>query len=158
MREVRDRTTDRTYAKMTYRIREGADVEKARERAQKEIEFMESLKSDSLTYRVRFVDFQDTTARQDGGFEILMEPVAKSGSLKDFIDRCDVNGLPPKDFEMVSICFQLLSGLCWIHKKAVRHRDIKPENILLHRGGAIFTDFGISLEFAATPSSTPSVT
>ena len=62
------------------------------------------------------------------------------------------------DFDMVSICFQLLSGFYWIHTKAVRHRDIKPENILLHRGVAIFIAFGISFEFAATPSSTPSVT
>jgi serine/threonine protein kinase len=41
-----------------------------------------------------------------------------------------------------------------MHEQTIRHKDIKPQNILIHRGSAIYTDFGISLDFAQQDSTT----
>jgi serine/threonine protein kinase len=48
----------------------------------------------------------------------------------------------------------LASALAFIHKQTIRHKDIKPQNILIHRGEAMYTDFGLSYDFGDTGRST----
>lgn len=54
--------------------------------------------------------------------------------------------------EAVGLTGQITAALDYAHGQGVIHRDIKPENILIHRGEAIVSDFGIAvgLETAKT--------
>jgi serine/threonine protein kinase len=36
-------------------------------------------------------------------------------------------------------------GLAACEKEGVIHCDLKPDNVLMHKGGALLTDFGLSL-------------
>lgn len=42
----------------------------------------------------------------------------------------------------------LVIALSFLHENKVRHKDIKPGNILINHGTVLFTDFGLSLDFA----------
>lgn len=87
-----------------------------------------------------------------------MQPVASRSSLRDFIDTISWShdGIGRPDLDIKCVITDLIAGLEWIHRHRVRHRDIKPENILLDdsKEKAIYTDFGISLDLEALPSST----
>jgi len=52
--------------------------------------------------------------------------------------------------EAVRITSDIADALEYAHRNDVIHRDIKPENILLQRGVALVSDFGISLGTGAT--------
>jgi serine/threonine protein kinase len=156
VQKVKDNATSRTYAKNIYRISKSTDIKKAQETVLKEISIMKNLQEDKLPSYIRFIEFRNITAEQDSGFELLMEPVASDGSLKNFIAKIrnpPIN-TPYPELNPGDLFVSLLSGLYWIYKKNIRYRDIKPENILLYKDKPIFTDFRISLEFAEIPLST----
>lgn len=48
----------------------------------------------------------------------------------------------------------LSSALAYLHDMRVRHKDIKPKNILIKGGRALFTDFGLALDYSALTRST----
>jgi hypothetical protein len=83
---------------------------------------------------------------------MILHPVADQGSLDDFLRRIRRNGRPSA--EEVIILRQsfgcLASALAFTHGKTIRHKDVKPQNILIHEGGPILTDFGISLDCSAS--------
>ena len=52
------------------------------------------------------------------------------------------------EYDAAKVMKQLLSALCYIHKRGIIHRDLKPENIIVSEIGAsgIFkiADFGLA--------------
>jgi serine/threonine-protein kinase len=51
--------------------------------------------------------------------------------------------------EAIEIAKEVGAALDFAHEQGIVHRDIKPENILLQRGQALVTDFGIALAVSA---------
>ena len=54
--------------------------------------------------------------------------------------------------ETVTLVSQIASALSYAHEQGLLHRDIKPENILMHRGEAQVSDFGIAVGLEAAQS------
>jgi serine/threonine protein kinase len=81
---------------------------------------------------------------------IVME-IAPAGTLKAFINMCNIQNTPPSDLDCSIIIRQILAGLEHIHALHIVHRDISPKNILMqsfkHLEGAIkIADFGLGTE------------
>jgi serine/threonine protein kinase len=75
----------------------------------------------------------------DGQLWYVM-PFVDGGTLRE---RLRDDGQLPLD-EALLITRQVLAALACAHEHGIVHRDVKPENILLSRGGALVSDFGIA--------------
>lgn len=83
---------------------------------------------------------------------MVLHPVADSGDLEKYLS--DISALPNQislqgsrmrtTLEKAYGC--LAGALAFIHENKIRHKDIKPRNILVHRGGVLYTDFGLSFD------------
>ena len=74
------------------------------------------------------------------GVVYYVMPFIDGGSLRDRLDR---DKQLPID-EALTIAREVADALGYAHASGVVHRDIKPENIMLERGHAIVSDFGIA--------------
>jgi dienelactone hydrolase len=72
-------------------------------------------------------------------------PLVDGESLRERLDRDGQLG-PSETATLIS---QIADAVDYAHEQGVLHRDIKPENILLHRGAAMVSDFGIAVGLAA---------
>lgn len=67
-----------------------------------------------------------------------------------FMELCDENltsyleRLPPPYHEQISICCDVSIALAHLHTNKLYHRDLSSNNVLLKRGQAKITDFGMS--------------
>ncbi len=52
--------------------------------------------------------------------------------------------------EALGILRNIAQALAYAHERGIVHRDIKPENVLLSRGTAVVTDFGIAQALSAS--------
>ncbi len=74
-------------------------------------------------------------------FAYCVTPLVEGGSLRDWLETRGSMTIE----RLMSVLSQVTSALELAHEKGVVHRDIKPENILIHRGVAVLTDFGLAL-------------
>ena len=86
------------------------------------------------------------------GFPYYVMPYVEGESLRERLTR---DGKLPED-EALRIIKEVAGGLDYAHELGLVHRDIKPGNILLSRGHALITDFGIAR--AVSSAGDPSLT
>jgi serine/threonine-protein kinase len=82
------------------------------------------------------------------GVLFYVMPFIDGGSLRDRLKR---DRQLPID-EALTIAREVADALGYAHACGVVHRDIKPENILLERGQAVVSDFGIARAVTALGS------
>jgi serine/threonine protein kinase len=68
------------------------------------------------------------------------------GSISDFLDSLPRNGSKRFSEEaVISIAYQILNALEYLHGEHILHRDIKPANVLLDTSGSVkLSDLGLS--------------
>jgi tRNA A-37 threonylcarbamoyl transferase component Bud32/TolB-like protein len=73
------------------------------------------------------------------GLPYYTMPLVEGETLRQ---RLDAGALPIS--ETVRLLREIATALAYAHDKGIVHRDIKPENVLLSRGIALVTDFGVA--------------
>ena len=67
---------------------------------------------------------------------IVME-YANGGDLQSKINTLKKTNRPMKEEDVWSIFYQMVNGLCALHKKKIVHRDIKCANVFLTKDGTV---------------------
>jgi predicted esterase len=86
------------------------------------------------------------TAGDAGGLAYFTMPYVEGQSLRVRLS----SGPPLTVAECLSILRDVTRALGYAHEHGVVHRDIKPDNVLLSRGAAVVTDFGIAKAIQAS--------
>ena len=81
-----------------------------------------------------------------GGLPYFIMPLVEGESLRDRLAR--ESELPAAD--VIRIARDVAQALSHAHENGVVHRDIKPENVLLSKGHALVTDFGVAKALASS--------
>ncbi len=79
------------------------------------------------------------------GLPYYTMPFVRGDSLRA---RLVTGGVPVP--EALGILRNIAQALAYAHERGIVHRDIKPENVLLSRGTAVVTDFGIAKALSAS--------
>src|SRR5215210_3380755 len=86
------------------------------------------------------------TAGEANGLAYFTMPYVEGQSLRVRL----ASGRPLGIAECLSILRDVTRALGYAHERGVIHRDIKPDNVLLSRGAAEVTDFGIAKAIQAS--------
>ncbi|VFQ68972.1 unnamed protein product [Cuscuta campestris] len=72
--------------------------------------------------------------------------------LLEYVDRGSLEGTHmPHEPSLSDLTRQILSGLCYLHRRRIVHRDIKPSNLLINSQRKVkIADFGVSRILAQT--------
>jgi carbon catabolite-derepressing protein kinase len=84
---------------------------------------------------------------EEGGQRIFIIMPLMTGNLKEYMREVKKSGTPLTLFQGLSICYQILLGLFWLHSQDPRiiHLDLKMENILFDEMKCMkIADFGLS--------------
>lgn len=151
--KVVDTTNGKIYARKIFKNNQSRRLAQAKEALQNEVKIMRRLRSHHHIIRVH------ATYMVQRELAMIMTPVADSGDLATFMQLYqDMDSSNPARHGMETTLWKafgcLASGLAFIHEQTIRHKDIKPQNILIHQGGVIYTDFGISYDFSEHGRST----
>ena len=103
-----------------------------RERFRREIQFAARLQHPHIVPLL--------TAGQVGDILYYTMPLVEGETLRARLER--ENRLQAS--AVVGILMDVVDALAYAHGRGLIHRDIKPENILLQRGHALVTDFGVA--------------
>ncbi len=103
---------------------------------QREMEVTSQLEHPNI---VRFIE----SGSHAGAFYFVMG-LCDSGSLMDLFNK---NRGPISPEHLMPHALKALEGLAHAHTKGFVHRDLKPGNILIHKGVARVSDFGMSKSF-----------
>ncbi len=85
------------------------------------------------------------SAGDAGGMPFFTMPFVEGESLRKRLARG-----PLSVAEAVSYLRDVARALAYAHERGIVHRDIKPDNVLLSRGTAVVTDFGIAKALVAS--------
>jgi len=113
-----------------------ADVNK--ERFQREIKLAASLQHPHIVPLL--------TAGSEHDLLYYVMPYIDGESLRGKLGR---EGEQPTD-EAIRILSEVTDALAYAHESGVVHRDIKPDNVMLSRGHALVTDFGVAKAVSAS--------
>jgi len=86
------------------------------------------------------------SAGETGGLPYFTMPLIEGESLRARLAR---GGELPVN-EGLRLLREVASALDYAHEKGVIHRDIKPDNVLLSRGSAMVSDFGVAKALSAS--------
>ena len=94
------------------------------------------------------------SAGEAGGVPFYIMPFVEGESLSARILRAG----PLPITEAISLLRDVAQALAYAHEHGVVHRDIKPGNVMLSRGIAVVTDFGIAKAITASRTGSAPVT
>jgi serine/threonine protein kinase len=159
--EVRDKHTNKTYARKTISIPHSKAKKGERTKVfQNEVKIIRGLKNH------RHIVSVFATYVTKCYFGIVLQPVASGGDLERFLSEYwdaihNSNGseLSGKRIATMGAVLEegfgcLATGLVFIYENKIRYKDIKPYNILVHEGRMIYTDFGYSFNSTGFSRST----
>ena len=115
-------------------------VEAALEKFKVEINLLSAIRHPNI------VQYLTTTLEPSTGNPVLLMELCDE-SLTNYLERS-----PPPYHEQLNICVDVSLALAYLHLNALLHRDLSSNNVLLSRGKAKITDFGMSklVEFQPT--------
>jgi tetratricopeptide (TPR) repeat protein len=90
------------------------------------------------------------TAGAAGDLLYYVMPFIEGESLRAKLAR---EGEMPVD-EVARVLKDVLEALSYAHEQGIVHRDIKPDNVMLTRGHALVTDFGVAKAVASSTGQT----
>lgn len=66
-------------------------------------------------------------------------------SLGDMMNEFIISGKKLEEKVFITLMYNLLCGMKFMHSAGIMHRDIKPDNVLINKKGSVmFCDFGMS--------------
>ena len=98
---------------------EGYDSEAIRE-----MEIIQNLRHPNIS------SIKDVLWDKDGNIAFTSE-VAWTGDLADLMKEVRTKQEPFSEKDLMSIVFQILDGLSFLHHKGIGHWDIKPQNVII---------------------------